>query len=76
MRMTIDLPAELHSLLRKRAESGKVSMRSLVVLAVEERFGRVPMTGAPIRGSAAAGPLPLDRENPWDLIFGDAEFVP
>ena len=74
VRTTIDIPDKLYSMLRHRAASERVSIRSLVILSIEEKFlprkKGVRMTGPPIKGTAGAGPLPLDRENPYDLLFG------
>ena len=74
VRTTIDLPDELHSLLRQRAAREKVSIRSLVILSIEEKFKPtrrgVRMTGPPIKGTGKPGPLCPTTENPYDLIFG------
>jgi len=74
VRTTIDIPDELHSKLRQRAAREKTSIRSLVIMAIEEQYRtkrrRVPVTGPMIKGTPGAGPLPLDTENPYDLIFG------
>ena len=74
VRTTIDIPDELYSTLRQRAAREKVSIRSLVIMSIEEKYKpkrrRVPVTGPFIKGTPGAGPLPLDTENPYDLIFG------
>jgi hypothetical protein len=73
MRTTIDIPDELYSTLRLQAARERVSIRSLVLLSIEEKFKskrrRVPMTGPPIKGNGKLGPLCPDTENPYDLIF-------
>jgi metal-responsive CopG/Arc/MetJ family transcriptional regulator len=77
-RTTIELPESLHDRLRERSRSTGVSIRSLIVRAVEDTYveqtyaapkkGR-PVTGPMITGTGKRGPLyPVD-ENPHDLIF-------
>jgi len=73
VRTTIELPESLHERLKERSRSTGVSIRSLIVRAVEETYaepkmGR-PVTGPMITGTGKRGPLyPVD-ENPHDLIF-------
>ena len=65
--------SQLHDRLRQRAESSGVSIRSLIVRAVEQAYAE------PKKGERVTGPLivtkgklgprfPVD-ENPYDLIF-------
>jgi hypothetical protein len=74
VRTTIDIPEDLYATLRQRAASEKVSIRSLVILSIEEKFRpkrrSVRMTGPPIKGKGKPGPLCPTTENPYDLIFG------
>jgi hypothetical protein len=74
VRTTIDIPDGLYAELRAGAARERVSIRSLVIHSIEENIKPkrklVRMTGPPIKGTAGAGPLPLDTENPYDLIFG------
>ncbi len=74
VRTTIDIPDELYSTLRQRAAREKVSIRSLILMSVEEKFKPkrkgTRMTGPPIRCKGKLGPLALNTENPYDLIFG------
>ena len=74
VRTTIDIPDDLYSTLRERAAREKVSIRSLVILSIEEKFKperrRVRMTGPLIRCKGKLGPLFPTNENPYDLIFG------
>jgi hypothetical protein len=72
-RTTIELPELLHERLKARSRSTGVSIRSLILRAVEETYaepkkGR-PVTGPLITGTGKLGPLfPVD-ENPHDLIL-------
>lgn len=74
VRTTVDIPDELYSTLRQRAAREKVSIRSLVILSIEEKFRpkrrRIPVTGPVIPGNGKPGPLCPATENPYDLIFG------
>jgi hypothetical protein len=71
--VTVDIPELLHDKLRRRAESSRTSVRSLIVQAIEQTYaeprkGRL-VTGPLIRATGKRGPLyPID-ENPHDLIF-------
>ena len=70
---TIELPESLHERLRERAQTSGVSIRSLIVRAIEQTYaepkkGR-PVTGPMITGTGKRGPLyPVD-ENPHDLVI-------
>jgi hypothetical protein len=72
-RTTVELPQTLHERLKERSRTSGVSIRSLIVRAVEQTYaepkkGR-PVTGPLITGTGKRGPLfPVD-ENPHDLIF-------
>jgi hypothetical protein len=72
-RTIIELPESLHQRLKERAQTSGVSIRTLIVRAVEQTYaepkkGR-PVTGPLITGKGKRGPLyPVD-ENPHDLVF-------
>jgi metal-responsive CopG/Arc/MetJ family transcriptional regulator len=73
VRTTVDLPEPLHDRLRDRAQTSGVSIRSLIVRAVEQTYAEPKkgrrVTGPLITGTGKRGPLfPVD-ENPHDLIF-------
>jgi len=73
VRTTVDIPEPLHEHLRHRAASTGVSIRSLIVRALEETYaekgkGRM-VTGPLVRLRGKKGPrFPVD-ENPHDLIL-------
>lgn len=73
VRTTVDIPEPLHQRLRHRAESTGVSIRSLIVRALEDTYtdkdkGR-RVTGPMMRLRGKKGPrFPVD-ENPHDLIL-------
>jgi hypothetical protein len=72
-RTTIELPESLHERLKERSRSTGVSIRSLIVRAVEETYAEpvdgTPFPGPMISGTGNRGPLyPMD-ENPHDLVF-------
>ena len=72
-RTTIELPELLHERLKERSRSSGVSIRSLIVRAVEQTYAEpkkgTPVTGPMITGTGKRGPLyPVD-ENPHDLVF-------
>ncbi len=73
IRTTVDIPELLHQVLRDRSHAMGVSMRSLIVRAIEQAYieskkGRY-LTGPIIKGTGKRGPLfPVD-ENPHDLIL-------
>jgi hypothetical protein len=72
-RTIVELPESLHERLKERARSSGLSIRSLIVRAVEQTYaeprkGR-PVTGPLIRGKGKLGPrFPVD-ENPHDLVL-------
>lgn len=73
VRTTVDIPEPLHERLRHRAESSGVSVRSLIVRALEETYterrkGHL-VTGPMVKLRGKKGPrFPVD-ENPHDLIL-------
>ena len=73
VRTTVDIPEPLHETLRHRAEQSGTSLRSLIVRALEETYGRGKngkrLTGPPVARKGKLGPLfPVD-ENPHDLVL-------
>jgi hypothetical protein len=73
VRTTVDLPKPLHDRLRDRAQTSGVSIRSLIVRAVERTYAEPKqgrrVTGPLITGTGKRGPLyPVD-ENPHDLVL-------
>jgi hypothetical protein len=73
VRTTVDIPEPLHDRLRRRAESTGVSIRSLIVSAIEQTYpgpakGKY-VTGPFIRGKGKRGPRYPKDENPHDLVF-------
>jgi hypothetical protein len=72
VRTTIDIPEDLYETLRRRAASEQTSIRSLVIGAMERKFGsrrRTPVIEPPVPGTGKPGPLCPDKENPYDLLF-------
>jgi metal-responsive CopG/Arc/MetJ family transcriptional regulator len=72
-RTIVELPESLHERLKERALSSGVSIRSLIVRAVEQTYAQPkkgkPVTGPMITGTGKLGPrFPVD-ENPHDLIL-------
>jgi len=72
IRTTVDIPEPLHHQLRERSRRSGVSIRSLIIAAIEQvysgaRKGKM-VTGPMIRGGKR-GPLYPTDENPYDLIF-------
>ena len=77
-RTTVELPESLHERLKERAQTSGVSIRSLIVRAVEDAYAdtgkRPPKTGRRvtlplIRVKGKLGPrFPVD-ENPHDLVI-------
>jgi hypothetical protein len=73
VRTTVDIPEPLYQTLRERAHRTNVSIRSLVVRALEDTYrprrkGRL-VTEALIKGTGKHGPLLPTDENPYDLIL-------
>jgi hypothetical protein len=72
VRIMIDIPDDLHGMLRLRAAAEGVSIRSLITGAIESKFRPRPsrrVTGPLVgkRGKPAAGSP--DRENPYDVLI-------
>jgi len=73
IRTTVDIPEPLHESLRHRAERSGVSIRSLIVRAIEQAY-REPKKGEYVTGPLVTGPdkpgpaFPKD-ENPHDIVF-------
>jgi len=73
VRTTVDIPEALHQVLRERARRSNVSIRSLIVRAVDQAYrekkkGRY-VTGPLVTGPFKRGPrFPKDK-NPHDLVF-------
>ncbi|MDX2150651.1 MAG: CopG family transcriptional regulator [Bryobacteraceae bacterium] len=73
VRTTVDIPEPLHDLLRHTAEQSGVSIRSLIVRALEQAYRRPsksrglskPLVGGPGRLGPA---FPKDK-NPHDLVL-------
>jgi len=73
VRTTVDIPEPLHDRLRRRAERSGVSIRSLIVRAIEQTYSesgkKEPLSGPLIRGTGKRGPAYPKDENPYDLVF-------
>ena len=73
VRTTVDIPEPLHDQLRRRAQSTGVSIRSLIVSAIEQTYAAPAkgkyVTGPMIRGKHKLGPRFPKDENPYDFIF-------
>jgi hypothetical protein len=70
---TVDIPEPLHDRLRRRAESAGVSIRSLIVTAIEQTYAE-PRNGRPVTGplilhNGKLGPRFATDENPNDLVL-------
>jgi hypothetical protein len=72
VRTTVDIPDDLHAVLRQRAAAERTSIRSLITGAIESQFRlrpsrpvKGPLVGR--KGKPAAGSP--DRENPYDVLF-------
>ena len=73
IRTTVDIPEPLHEALWHRAASTGVSIRSLIVRALEQTYAEKKkgrrVTGPMVKLRGKLGPrFPVD-ENPHDLIF-------
>ena len=73
IRTTVDIPESLHATLRRRSEQSGISIRSLIVRALEQTYSRRKklehITGPLIPAEGPVGPeFPVD-ENPHDLVF-------
>ncbi len=73
VRTTVDIPEPLHDRLRHRAERSGSSIRSLIVLAIEQVYGEPKrgeyVTGPLVRGRGKLGPAFPRDENPHELVF-------
>ena len=73
VRTTVDIPEPLHDKLRQRAERAGVSIRSLIVAAIEQTYAEPrknrPVTGPLIRHTGKLGPRFPTDENPHDLVL-------
>jgi hypothetical protein len=72
VRTTVDIPEVLHGRLRQRAERSGTSIRSLIVLAIEQAYAETKgkrVTGPLIKASGKRGPAFPKDENPHDLVF-------
>jgi hypothetical protein len=73
IRTTVDIPEPLHSTLRDRAQKSGVSIRSLILRAIErtysERDSGDRVTGPLVCGRGRLGPAFPKDENPHDLVF-------
>ena len=72
VRTTVDIPEPLYQTLRDRSRRMNVSIRSLVVRALEETYrpkkkGR--LVSLPMIRGGKRGPLYPTDENPYDLIL-------
>jgi hypothetical protein len=74
VRTTVDIPDALHAELKHRAAQSGVSIRSLVVRAIEVTY-REPKKGGRVTGPLVnlkrgkLGPAFPTDENPHDLVF-------
>lgn len=73
VRTTVDIPEPLHDRLRQRAQSSGVSIRSLIVHAIEQAYASpkkgARVTGPMIRTRGKRGPQFPKDENPYDFMF-------
>lgn len=73
VRTTVDIPEPLHARLRHRAQSSGVSIRSLIVRAIEQAYTEpgkgARVTGPLIRSKGKRGPRFPKDENPYDFMF-------
>jgi hypothetical protein len=73
VRTTVELPEPLHAELRQRAAQSGTSVRSLIVRALEDSYGKPKkakrVAGPMIKGKGALGSrFPVD-ENPHELVL-------
>ncbi len=72
-RTTIELPESLYESSLERSRSAGVSVRALIVRAVEQTYAEPqmgkPVTGPMITGTGKLGPRFPVEENPHDLIL-------
>jgi hypothetical protein len=73
VKTTVDIPESLHAALRKHSEQTGMSIRSLIVRALEQTYNRGKkyhyITGPLIPAQRQIGPeFPID-ENPHNFVF-------
>ncbi len=57
VRMTIGIPESLHEALRERAKQSGMSIRALIVRAIEQVYSKAsPVTGPLVKGRGKLGP--------------------
>jgi hypothetical protein len=73
VRTTVDIPEPLHDALRHRAQQTGVSIRSLIIGAIEQTYQQrntgAYVTGPLIQSKGKRGPAFPKDENPHDLVF-------
>lgn len=74
VRTTVDIPEPLHGTLRQKAHQSGVSIRSLIIRAIEQAYGGRSdkgsrVTGPLVRGKGKLGKAFPRDENPHDLVF-------
>jgi hypothetical protein len=73
VRTTVDIPEPLHDRLRHRAEQSGVSIRALIIRAIEQAYierGKGDYVKGPlVKGKGKLGPSFPRDENPHDLVF-------
>ena len=73
VRTTVDIPKPLHHELRVQSELSGISMRSLIVKAIEQAYSKPRkgryVTDALIEAPGKFGPEFPGDKNPHDLIF-------
>lgn len=73
VRTTVDIPEPLHDALRARSERSGSSIRSLIVEALEQSYGKRRggkyVTGPLVKRSGKLGPAFPTDENPYDFMF-------
>jgi hypothetical protein len=73
VRITVDIPEPLHNALRLRAQESGVSVRSLIIRALEKAYCQQRkgsyVTAPLIQGKGKLGPAFPTDENPHNLAF-------
>ena len=73
IRTTVDIPELLHDALRHQAQQSGVSIRALIVRALEQAYGDPKkgdfVTGPLVTGRRKLGPRFPKDENPHDLVL-------
>jgi hypothetical protein len=73
VRITLDIPEPLHNALRLRAQESGVSVRSLIIRALEQAYDDQRkgsyVTAPLIQGKGKLGRAFPTNENPHDLVF-------